>query len=398
MTWECRVWEEGQDRAERILLREREDAERARLSDLDAADPLPGPSRLLQWTRAVMAYRETLDMATKARGRKPKAEAQAAKLLTALDFVKVANRDTEQGKFQQHVALVNKWAIASDGVLSAGHPIDEDLSCCPHTEQLTAALRKINGALSITQGDNGRLTLAGAKLKAQVPCLDIELMQAVHPDPMQWPLAEAVKAAMMVAAMYTKEGGTTVTENACFIGNGSCIGTNGKCLVEAWHGVGMPELVVPRVFVIAVGKQEKSLEGFGFSDRSLTFYFEGGAWIRTQLYAEGYPADGIRRVLSEPTQPVVIPEDFFPGVDAVSPFHEDGIVYMRDSVIQSGREADLASSYECKGLVTAHGQAFKAQQITAVAQFATQFDINTKDDRMYWFGETTRGIIMGIRQ
>ena len=47
-----RTWQQGANAKERVALRNAEDRERYRLSELDRTDPRPdGPSRLLEWTR-----------------------------------------------------------------------------------------------------------------------------------------------------------------------------------------------------------------------------------------------------------------------------------------------------------------------------------------------------------
>lgn len=55
-----KLWEQGRTPKERIALREAEDRERGRLMELDRTNPRPsGPSRLLEWTRAIRPYQPT---------------------------------------------------------------------------------------------------------------------------------------------------------------------------------------------------------------------------------------------------------------------------------------------------------------------------------------------------
>lgn len=390
-----RVWEEGRDRDERIALREAEDRERARLTDLDNADPLPGPSRVLTWTREIMAYREGLEMAT--RGRKPKAASVAAKLLAALDFVSVAQKDTGQGAYQSHVRLVAKQAIAFDGVLGAGHPIDEDLACCPNTAQLVAALKKCGTQLSMTDDGEGRLALAGQKLKAWVPCLPPDAMAPCDPDPLQYPCGDPVRVALLQAAVWTREGGERVLESAVLLASGSCYGTNGKALIEAWHGCSMPELIVPRVFVIAANKIVAPLIGFGFTQSTLTFHFEGGAWIKTQLYVDGFPA-AAKELANAGINPQPVPEGLLEAIEAVAPFNEAGHVTLAPGEVRASPDMSnhTVTTYEVEGLAPPFMHTVNAKMLLGVKDSIKALDLTSANDRVFFFGDTVRGVIMGV--
>lgn len=390
-----RVWEEGRDRDERIALREAEDTEAHRLMHLDRTDPLPGPSRLLTWTRELNAYREALTMA---RGRKPKAASVAAKLITALDFVSAAQKDTGQGAFQTHVRLAGRQAIASDGILGAGHPIDEDLSCCPHTVQLKVALQKCGASLSITETENGRLAIAGEKLKAFVPCMPPEGMAPMDPDPNLYPIPDTVRAALGLAALWTREGGERVLESAVLLAANSCYGTNGHALIEAWHGVNMPELIVPRAFIVAINKVTAPVIGFGFSPSTLTFHFEGGAWIKTQLYVDGFPASA-KTLPDAGVAPMPIPDGLLAAVEAVAHFNERGHVSLMPGMVRS--EWDMsntdAATYDVEQLAPPHVLTLDAKLVLAVKDHIKAVDMTSARDRMFFFGGTVRGVIMSIR-
>ena len=53
-------------------------------------------------------------------------------IVKALDFIALAQKD-KGAPYQTTVRLGQNQAVATDGVLSAGHSIDEDIVACPHT-------------------------------------------------------------------------------------------------------------------------------------------------------------------------------------------------------------------------------------------------------------------------
>jgi hypothetical protein len=106
----------------------------------------------------------------KPKGASAKSAPKTEGLLAALEFVGVAaTKDVLD--YQKHVVLLGNMAIMFDGQIAAGHPIVEDLSCCPHYDKLVVALRKAGGAVAITETDTQRLSIKGDKLRALVPCL-----------------------------------------------------------------------------------------------------------------------------------------------------------------------------------------------------------------------------------
>jgi hypothetical protein len=60
-------------------------------------------------------------------------------------------------------------------------------------------------------------------------------------------------------------------------------------MIESWHGIDMPPLAVPKVFAQLIANSDKALSAFGFSNNSVTFYFEDDSWYKTQLYVDKYP-------------------------------------------------------------------------------------------------------------
>lgn len=328
--------------------------------------------------------------------RTPKPEPVKSGLLAALAFVSCVS-DKLGAPHETHVGLRNKWAIAFNGIVAAGSPIPEDLYAFAHTISLTEALSKCSESYNITQLDQSRLSIKSGKFKAIVPCLDPLLMQDAQPDPMIAPASNKFKEAVDAVAVLASETSLQVVTASILMNGGSVIATNGKMLMEYWHGLDLPPNVpLPKEFVKALAKQKKNITGFGFSNNSATFWFEDGCWLRTQLYAEQWP--DISRILNRDANLWSIDPQFFNALDAVSSFSEDGNVYSRLNMLCSHAEEGVGATYECNGIP--NGFVYPIKQLKIMQPYVTKIDymangVADSSYCLYFIGDAMRGVISG---
>lgn len=339
--------------------------------------------------------------------RKPRAAkqaTQAAALLEALKFVSVAtDNDAHLGIAAKHVRMTDNMAVAYDGQLAAGHPIVEELTLCPQIDQLTRALAKSGKSLVVSETPSGRLSVKGEKLQAFVPCLKPEELAPVYPDPNIAPVDERIKAAFRCCGTLASEQGKRVVEASLMLRGGDCTGTNGAAILQFWHGNDLPPMgmVLPKVFCAAVAAVKAPVVGFGCSwsspqkVSSVTFWFEGGAWLKTQCYADDWPP--IEQLWQQANyQPV--PEGLFDAIETVAEFNENGFVSFAENAVLSHKNPELGASYEVKGVQP--GKGFAGKLMAQVAPWAKQIDLTTYPDRAFFVGgepETpVRGIVMGV--
>ena len=386
-----------------VAKRKAEDAERSRLAKLDKANFEATGQRtwfLLAWTLKQQGLEEMAP-----RGRKPGAKTQAENLLKALDFVSVAATKSDQF-YQQHVRLAGNRVVAFDGQIAAGHPIIEDLALNPHLGQMRTAINRCGASLNITELETGRLSIKGEKLRALVPCLPASDMPDVTPDNPCASIDDRIKEAFKVCGSLASENDTRVFGASLLLEAGQCTGTNGAALLQFWHGIDLPPaMVVPKIFAAAVVKSPYKLEGFGVSfdfatsaAKSITFYFEGGAWIKTALYADKWP--DVAPLVNQASYPKPTPPELFEAIGIVAEFNNQGIVELVDGGVQSHESTQVGAQYEVAGLQG--GKRFDGKLVKQVATYATTIDLTTYGDRAFFFGGTqsnpVRGVIMSINK
>ena len=334
--------------------------------------------------------------------KKLKAKSNASSLIAALQFVSIAQKD-KGSTFQTHCQIANNQIVAFDGNLSAGHYVEDELTACPQTKVLKEALLKCGQALSITQLDNKRLAIKSDKFSAFVPCFTDE-MPLIVPDLPVAPIDDRLKTGFEVVGLLAKEGAERVVLASILLNANSMIGTNGHIVVEYWHGINLPcGLVLPKSFISAILKTDKTLSQFGFSSsyidnkiqyHSLTFYFSDNSWIKTQLYNEDWP--DTEKILGLNSNAWLLPESFFDAINILASLASENRFYFFPDVIKTSLDETAGASYEVEGLLG--GKTFSAEYLKLLCGFAKCFDFTTYDDKALFFGENIRGAIISCRR
>lgn len=317
-------------------------------------------------------------------------------LLQALTFCSVV-AEKVGAPFETHVGLRANWAIAFNGIVAAGCPISEDIVAYPHTLLLVEALSKCSEGFSLTQLDNGRLSIKSGKFKAVVPCLEPALMQVAVPDPMIVGITNAFRDAVEAVGVLANENAQHVITASVLMNGQTVISTNRVMLMEAWHGLDLPPNVpLPKQFVAALVKQKKDLVGFGFSNCSATFYFTDGCWLRTQLYSDEWP--DVSSILNRNANLWSIDPQFFKSLEAVIPFSEDGNIYSDTNLLKSHPDDGVGATFECNGVPK--GFVYPAKQLMLMKEHVKRIDymasgIHDSSYCLVFEGDTCRGVISG---
>jgi hypothetical protein len=327
--------------------------------------------------------------------RQPRSKPAATnQLLSALQFCSVVS-DKLGTPYETHIGLRNNTAVAFNGIVAAGAPIQEDLICHPHTLLFVEALSKCDENYSLTQLDNGRLSIKSGKFKAIIPCLDPALMQSAVPDPQIVRITDKFKEAVEAVGVLANENAQHVLTASVLMNGPSVISTNRVMLLEYWHALDLPpNIPLPKQFVAALVKQKRPLTGFGFSKSSATFWF-GDYWLRTQLYNDEWP--DVSSILNRQANLWSIDPNFFKALDAIEQFSEDGNVYSDTNLLMSDAH-NQGASFEVSGLPK--GFVYPIKQLKIIKPWVRKIDYMTSGihDSSYCLvfeGDACRGVISG---
>lgn len=335
--------------------------------------------------------------------KKPSSKLTTNGLLEAINFLSCVTKEIGT-PYETHINLQYNTAVAYNDTLSAGVIIPEDIIAYPNASLLRKALSKCGQEYTLSI-DGTKIIVKSGKFKAIVPCIDGTILATRNPDPVTVPIDDRFKEALSVIDVLKPEPNADKIYLLAFLMNGqTVITTDGKIIIERWHGIELPTLAIPKSIISAITSTNKKLVNFGYSSTSVTFYFEDKSWIKSQLYAEQWPHDTINAVLNKGSNPSPVPADFFTGLEAVAQFSENGSVYFSRDKIQSHKVEGVGATFDVPGLP--NGPIYSSKYLLMLRQLATKIDFavsangsvhkdNASGYLLFWFGNSCRGVIAG---
>lgn len=333
-------------------------------------------------------------MATRARKSVKAAEEkkEANTLLQALEFVALAQKNI--GTYiQTHCIVRDGWAVASDNALTMGCPVPDQLTSCPQTARMIAALRRCGDTVSLTQIDADRISVKSGALRVVVPCVAQDSMVVTWADPPIAPLGEPFRDACKAISHLAADGGVAV-HLASLLGRGQTLTTTtGRVVLEYWHGFEMPPYwVLPKPAATALMKIAKPLVAFGFSGRSATFHFEDKSWLKTQLFEDKWP--NVDKLFEQTTSKrTAIPEGLFAALDVLADFAQPGaFVRLKDDLIEVIASESEKAEHAVAGL--RGGLSFGLKDLQQISKLAKTLDCDKATDKAAVItGERLRGAL-----
>lgn len=329
----------------------------------------------------------------------PEEKAQASQaahdLIRAIEWIDVAQKDDMlRPVYEQHCVVAQGWIMAYDGVLLAGHTIEQEGYFAPNTARLLAALVKSGDGLSLHHdGERNTLTVKSKKFRADVPCVPPIDVNIPMPEPAMWEVNEQLLIALKIALPITKQAPEVLPSSLLFTSYGTVMATDRRLFIEVFHGCAMYECVIPRHFA-RIASNKEGLTHAGFSDGALTLWFGPTKFLRCQLYERsGWPPkpDMVFDESKGEGSAVAIPADFAKAVEAVAPHSPDGSVYLDGKRVMSATvEAAASAIHDCDGIPA--GVSFGGADLVRGLKLASKLEY--VDDRgLFIFGEGWRGKI-----
>jgi len=325
-----------------------------------------------------------------ATSKKQKLPNPAEGLLKALKFVSVCQKKVGEQQ-TQFCIIANKWIAASNEVLTVATPILEDLECNAHTYQLIDALSKVQGDLSVVSLSESCLSVKSGDFTGLVSCLPDGIITVDAPDATCALVSDSLKHALMVTATLTTENAPSEYLAGVLLQANSAVGTDSAAMIEYWHGIDLPSMLIPRASALAVAKCDKPLVGFGYSGTTATFWFEDGSFIKTRLFENKYPNYKIALDV-EGINAWPLPEGLFQAVKLLEPFCSTGNVYFNEGFIYSDELESQASTYKLEGVP--NDTAFNIKRFLNVLPHATSAHFYKEMQRFFFFGTNLRGVLM----
>jgi|ERR1051326_500184 hypothetical protein len=333
-----------------------------------------------------------------------------SKLLQAMQFLSVCQKDVGVNDSQMYCAIQNHAAVAFDGIIAAGIMIDEDLNCCPHTQQMALALSRCSDTWTITQLSPETLQIRSEGFEAFVPCCTRERLTAVNPDAGNIFVSDSLTSALEIVAPLASDKAEVLEAASVLIEPNSVFATNREMVMEVWHGSQLPfgDLLIPKMAAAAIVKAKKKIIAIGIKPNlaalfpagkdqnlheSITFWFADGSWIRSQLYKGKWRKDALA-LIKEPSDDIrPVPQTFFQTVAKVMPFSEDGKIYCGEGKVASHYQDRQGAGYSIPFEDAPNMKIYKGKNLLFAGKHSTMIDERDDDKSGHitmFYGASTR--------
>jgi len=267
-------------------------------------------------------------------------------MLDSLKFVKgsVARKDPVPAL--THFSIKGGVIRGFNGVICMAAPIPLALDCQPKAGPFTKAIEICEGlpdAPSFSMTGAGKLTVKSGKFKVHIECISEEF-PAQEPDGERVELQPGLIAAFKALAPMIAEDASRPWARGILLRDGSAFATNNVVIGEYWVGYKMPfDMNVPEECIREVLRVKQDPVAVSATERSITFYFTEGRWIKSQLLTTDWP--NVAPVLNRPSAASPIPPDFFDILGRLAPYaSESRKLFIRGDALSTHVEEGSGAS------------------------------------------------------
>jgi hypothetical protein len=233
-------------------------------------------------------------------------------MLDALKFVKGAVARKDPVPVLTHYRIKDGVICGFNGLICMASPIALALDCQPKAQPFTEAIKiceELESTPSFAMTPAGRLTVKSGKFKVHIECSPEEY-PPVAPEGEQVPVEPGLLEAFKTLAPMIGQDASRPWARGILLRDGSAFATNNVVIGEYWVGYKMPfDMNVPEECIKEVLRVKQDPTAISATARSITFHFDNGRWIKSQLLTTDWPNVG--PVLNKPSNATPVPPDFF---------------------------------------------------------------------------------------
>jgi hypothetical protein len=277
--------------------------------------------------------------------------------------------------------IANGAITAFNKPLSAGILTEAAISANPPCHQLIAALERCKDGYAMSEL-RGVVSVNSGPLRVTLPT--VAGLPASTPDGYYSELAPALFEAIAQVAHIADEDAEHIQSASICVSEGLVSTTNRNVIMQAYHGLNLPTLMLPKKFVTRVLSVGKAIKGFGCSDNSFTVFFEDNSWLRTStMDAEPLPYSSVCAWNGE-WFPM---SDIWEGLDNVMPFRGNS-----DAIRLSDMRMETpTASYAVEWSVSHPEIRINADYLKAVKPYVEHFAID--NGKFYFYKGNVRGVV-----
>ena len=317
-------------------------------------------------------------------------------MLKELKFVQGAVAKKDFLPAMTHFVIEDGRVRAYNGMIALSSPLPFDIDCKPKAEPLVKAISNCNETVTLSMTPAGKLRIQSGKFRAFVDCIEEETAH-VTPEGQEVQLdGEAVLEALKTIHPFIGDDASRPWTNGVLLRGQSAFATNNVILVEYWVGAQFPFTVnVPRQAIREMLRINEPPTHAQVTDKSITFHYSDGRWVRAQLYESEWP--DMAKVLDKQADATTVDQRIFEALTTIKPFADKmGRVFISDGTLSTSHDPNVeGASYEIPGLPFAG--IYNIDMLNLLKGVAELADFTTYPQPCLFYGQKLRGAIIGMR-
>lgn len=315
-------------------------------------------------------------------------------MLKALKFVQGAVAKKDFSPALTHFRISNGRVTGFNGVLALSSPIDIDITASPKAIPFVKAIERCLDTTTLHITEGGKLAIRSGKFRAFVDCHDdSDALESVVPEGEDVVFSELIIDGLMKLHPVIGIDASRPWSNGILLRGQSAYATNNIVIGEFWLGHNVPEINIPAPAITEMLRLGLIPIGTKVSKNSITFFFDGDRWMRTQLLETGWPR--IDHILDQTGDFQPIPPELFQAVETIAPFvSEEGRIYFREGVISTSPHQGEGAWHEVSGLPPFG--AYHWKHLLHLDGVADVIDFTKHPQPCPFRGERVRGVLLGM--
>lgn len=316
-------------------------------------------------------------------------------ILDALKFVQGAVAKKDLVPELMHFRIEDGRIKGYNGSLALCSPIEVDMCVTPRATSFVKAIQTCTETIQLNMTEKGRLSVMSGTFRALIDCIEDEAYPELHPSGEWFDFDFDIVASLKKIAPFISEDASRPWSRGVLIKGSSAYATNNVVAVELWLGSPCPiEVNIPRSAVMELIRIGEEPTGIQVAHNSITFHYEEGRWLRSQLLSLEWP--DVTQLLEAPSAPQPVSKEFFSALSSLEPFvGEVGALYFREGSVSTSPNEDEGASQKLEYAIGPC--AFHHKQLALVGSVATKVDWSTYPGPCLFYGKGLRGALIGIR-
>lgn len=318
-------------------------------------------------------------------------------MIDALRFVQGAMKSTVLAPELEHFHIKEGRIVGFNGYMALSSPIDLDIDAKPKARLFYKALQACGDTVSLGLTAKGRLHVRSGGFSVYIECIEHEIYEA-KPEGDRHPAPSGMLAAFKRLFGIISLDASRPWAMGLAVGNGSYTATNNIAIVQIWEGHKLPSFNCPRFAVAELIRIGENPDYIRVTGHSVTFEWEDGRWLKSQLLSAEWPEEMVNRLLSGGEAGKPLPEGFYDALEKIEPFipSNSNTVCFGDNYIVAGPcLEDISASHDVAGLPA--GPKFSGKVLIAIKDEIKTIDFLAYPNPCGFRGPMSRGIILGQR-